>query len=98
LNWVGLLYAIVYASIWNWIYTRFMVQADDDTSRAFYVSLACLVIIPDAYLTYNLKSALVVSFFVWFLRSNVGARPKAPAHLTGFAMAGGDPRAVNRIR
>ena len=98
LNWVGLLYAIVYASIWNWIYTRFMVRADDDTSRAFYVYLACLVIIPDAYLTYNLKSALIVSFFVWFLRSNVGTRPKVPAHLTGFAMAGGDPRAVNRIR
>ena len=60
LNWGGIFYAFLYASFWNWLYVKFLVQAQDDLKRALYACLVCLVVIPDAYLIYNWKSVVVV--------------------------------------
>lgn len=70
LNWAGLLYAFFYAYLWRWMYGTFFLRSQNDLETAFYLCLAFLVVLPDAYLVYNWKRLVVVVAAYVFLRSN----------------------------
>lgn len=74
LNWGGLLYAILYAYLWRWFYKTFMLRSRNDLDTAFYLSVLFLMVLPDAYLTYNWQRLVVMVAAYFFLRSNGGIR------------------------
>jgi len=83
LNWAGLVYAPLYAIVWYWLYRKCFLEAYDDIGRAFYLSLICLAVIPDAHLIYNWKSLVVVGITAFILRLGDVRRPQSPRVFDG---------------
>ncbi len=78
LGWAGLMLAPLYAVLWHWLYTRFYLAARDDRELAIYLGLLCLIVLPDAYLLYNMKAICVMAFAAIVLRMEDKAQSRPP--------------------
>ena len=67
-GWLGiLLYPVIYAWIFNLIYTRFFQGAGNDLARAFYVCICALYVWPDDSLFFGYLILLFAFFLRWIM-------------------------------
>ena len=63
LQWMGVLYALFYAFLWNWLHKSLLIYTRSDMKRALYFSLMVFLIFSDSTLVHNIKDVIIVTLF-----------------------------------
>ena len=71
LYWMGIVYAIFYALLWHFIFNNLIKKSDNELKHMLYFTLLCLIVIPDAYIIYNLIEVIVI-LILFFVINNFG--------------------------